>query len=162
MRRAMSRRTVVSAALLASTAWVVSVLFAFAVGGRLGFTLGSAQRSSWETVSHGISAYHTLNRLPPEAGAEVRRPLKRDLDYALINYLFLADRQPSLFDLFERHALPLDPCKRLPLLAAHRATHPSPSNDALALQLIDQAVQRISSQDVVGNPDPKCKARPAA
>jgi hypothetical protein len=143
----------------ACVAWALSIAVAFEVGGRVGFAVGSAQTSSWETVSAGIAAYRTLSQLPPDAAPELRRSLERDIDAALRTHLLLADSEPSRFALTSR---PLDPCHRLPQLAAHRAKHPSPSNDPFVLELIDSAVRRLNSDEIVATPDSRCAPPPAA
>ncbi len=139
--------------------WALSVVVAFEVGGRLGHTIGSAETTSWETVSHGMDAYHTLIQLPEGSSVELRQSLERSIDYALINYLSLAEWEPSRFDLYP---LPVDPCGRLPSLAAHRAANPSPSEDPYRLKLIEEAVRRLSLANSVASGRPKCGTPSAA
>ena len=148
---------------MVSTVTVVAALggmaMAFELGGRLGYTFGSATSSSWETVSNGIDSYNVLVQLPVSAPAELRESLERRIDYALINYLSLVDREPSRFDLYP---LPLDPCRKLPALAAHRSANRSPSEDPYHLELIDKAVRRLMATDMVAEKRPACGTPSAA
>lgn len=139
--------------------WGFTVWLGFEVGGRLGFAVGATRTSSWDSIEKGIAAYQNLQRLPPEAGSELRSSLERDIDFALVDSLILVDREPSRFD---RSPLPLDPCAKLPALAAHRASSPSPSSDPEWLDLVDQAVSQLRVLEVSVTAPGKCPKRPAA